>query len=73
MVRKEDKLQQTDLFGSMSKGLLKQVMGITLKESHGEEGVLFRGGYHAIYTYRLFKGYVSMEPCIDRRSGKKRG
>ena len=64
-------IQQTDLFRGMSKGFLKQVMDIKMKESHGEEAVLFREGDHAIYAYVLFKGYVPMEPSIDRRGRKK--
>ena len=58
-------LQQTDLFRGMSKDFLKQVMEITMKESHGEEAVLFREGDRAIYAYVLLKGYVPMEPSIN--------
>lgn len=53
-------IKQSELFGGMDKGFLKQVMQITLKESHGKGGFLFREGDPATYSYVLLRGHVDL-------------
>jgi len=53
-------IQQTDLFKGMDKDFLKQVMDITMKESHEEGEFLFHEGDSAIYSYVLLKGRINV-------------
>ena len=53
-------IQQTDLFKEMDKDFLKQVMDITMKESHEEGKFLFHEGDPAIFSYVLLKGHVDV-------------
>lgn len=53
-------IQQTDLFKEMDKDFLKQVMDITMKESHEEGEFLFHEGDPAIFSYVLLKGHVDV-------------
>ena len=53
-------IQQTDLFKGLDKDFLKQVMDITMKESHEEGEFLFNEGDPAIFSYVLLKGHVDV-------------
>ena len=53
-------IQQTELFRGMGKDFLKEVMHITMKESHKEGDFLFREGDPAVYSYVLLKGRVEV-------------
>jgi CRP-like cAMP-binding protein len=53
-------LKQKDIFWAMSKDSVKEIMGISVTESHKEGEVLFRAGDLANTFYILLKGRVKL-------------
>ena len=53
-------LKQKDIFWAMSKDFVKEIMGISVTESHKEGELLFREGDLANTFYILLKGRVKL-------------
>ena len=53
-------LKQKDIFWGMSKDFVKEVMKISVTESHEENDVLFQEGDSADQFYILLKGHVKL-------------
>jgi CRP-like cAMP-binding protein len=53
-------IEQSDLFRGMDRHFVKEILGITTKESHEEGAVLFRDGDKANRFFILLKGHVRL-------------